>query len=113
MARNPNLPRFVLNAGLLAWLLAGVADSEHPGFSGGKNGEVVARQVFEALVSHPSIWQHTALFLTYDENGGFFDHVKPPTAPAGTAGEYLTVRGERPLGCFPRPLRRPHSSRVV
>ena len=26
----------------------------------------------------------------YDENGGFFDHVPPPTAPAGTAGEYLT-----------------------
>jgi phospholipase C len=75
----------------VSWLLAGVADSEHPGFSGGKNGEVVARQVFEALVSHPTIWQNTALFLTYDENGGFFDHVNPPTPPNGTAGEYLTV----------------------
>jgi phospholipase C len=31
------------------------------------------------------------LFYTYDENGGFFDHVPPPTAPAGTPGEYLTV----------------------
>ena len=29
--------------------------------------------------------------MNYDENGGFFDHVPPPTAPAGTAGEYLTV----------------------
>ena len=28
--------------------------------------------------------------MNYDENGGFFDHVPPPTAPAGTAGEYLT-----------------------
>jgi len=28
----------------------------------------------------------------YDENDGFFDHVAPPVAPAGTAGEYLTVR---------------------
>jgi phospholipase C len=28
--------------------------------------------------------------VIYDENGGFFDHVAPPTAPAGTAGEYLT-----------------------
>jgi phospholipase C len=27
----------------------------------------------------------------YDENDGFFDHVAPPTAPAGTPGEYLTV----------------------
>ncbi|HEY7432603.1 MAG TPA: alkaline phosphatase family protein, partial [Streptosporangiaceae bacterium] len=31
------------------------------------------------------------LFVIYDENGGFFDHVPPPTAPAGTAGEYLTA----------------------
>ena len=27
----------------------------------------------------------------HDENDGFFDHVPPPTAPSGTAGEYLTV----------------------
>jgi phospholipase C len=31
------------------------------------------------------------LFIMYDENDGFFDHVPPPTAPARTAGEYLTV----------------------
>ena len=29
--------------------------------------------------------------MTYDENGGFFDHVPPVTAPPGTAGEYLTA----------------------
>ena len=75
----------------VSWLLPAVTASEHPGFSGGKPGEVVARQIFEALVSHPTTWQNTALFLTYDENGGFFDHVNPPTAPAGTAGEYVTV----------------------
>ena len=28
--------------------------------------------------------------MNYDENGGFFDHVPPVAAPAGTAGEYLT-----------------------
>ena len=27
----------------------------------------------------------------YDENDGFFDHVPPPVAPAGTPGEYVTV----------------------
>src|SRR6266704_2514706 len=30
-------------------------------------------------------------FVTYDENGGFFDHVAPLTAPAGTPGEYITA----------------------
>jgi phospholipase C len=37
------------------------------------------------------VWASTVLFIMYDENGGFFDHVPPPAAPAGTAGEYLTV----------------------
>lgn len=75
----------------VSWLLPSVAQSEHPAFSGGKNGEVIIRQIFEAIVDQPKIWQHTALFLTWDENGGFFDHVRPPTPPAGTRGEFLTV----------------------
>ena len=31
------------------------------------------------------------MFVAYDENGGFFDHVPPPTAPPGTGGEWLTA----------------------
>ena len=30
-----------------------------------------------ALRSSPH-WKHTAVILTYDENGGFWDHVSPP-----------------------------------
>jgi phospholipase C len=75
----------------VSWLLPGVLESEHPGFSTPLSGEVVARQIIQALISHPKIWQKTALFITWDENGGFFDHVPPPTPPHGTAGEWLTV----------------------
>jgi phospholipase C len=75
----------------VSWVLPSVASSEHPGFSTPVSGELVARQVVEALVSHPKVWRKTALFLTWDENGGFFDHVKPPTPPRHTKGEFLTV----------------------
>jgi phospholipase C len=75
----------------VSWVLSSLFQSEHPQFSGAQKGEAVARQVFEALVSHPKIWKRTALFITWDENGGFFDHVAPPTPPAGTKGEYVTV----------------------
>jgi phospholipase C len=44
-----------------------------------------------ALSANPVQWAKTALFVTYDENGGFFDHVPPVTAPPGTAGEYVTA----------------------
>jgi phospholipase C len=35
------------------------------------------------------VWAKTVFILNYDENDGLFDHVVPPTAPAGTAGEFI------------------------
>jgi phospholipase C len=75
----------------VSWLLTAIAETEHPGFSGAVSGEIAARQIIEALISHPKTWARTALFITWDENGGFFDHVAPPTPPKGTKGEFLTV----------------------
>jgi phospholipase C len=75
----------------VSWVLTSIFQSEHPGFSSALAGEIAARQVFEAIVSNPKVWRHTALFITWDENGGFFDHVPPPVAPRGTKGEFLTV----------------------
>jgi phospholipase C len=75
----------------VSWLLPSVLESEHPGYSTPAAGEIVARQIIEAIVSHPKIWRKTALFISWDENGGFFDHVAPPIPPKGTAGEFLTV----------------------
>jgi phospholipase C len=43
------------------------------------------------LTANPAQWAKTVLFATYDENGGFFDHVPPVTAPRGTPGEYITA----------------------
>jgi phospholipase C len=75
----------------VSWLYPSVSDSEHPGFSTALNGQVVVRDVCEALFSHPKVWAKTALFITWDENGGFFDHVPPPTPPKGTKDEFVTV----------------------
>ena len=43
-------------------------------------------QVLEILTSNEKLWSKTALFITYDENDGFFDHVVPPTPPQTRAG---------------------------
>ena len=74
----------------VSWILPPLVQSDHPS-APPANGEWMISQVFDALTSQPSLWAKTVLFITYDENGGFFDHVPPPVAPAGTAGEYLTV----------------------
>ena len=47
--------------------------------------------MIHALTANPRVWAKTVLFATYDENGGFFDHVPPLTAPPGTPGEYVTA----------------------
>ncbi len=75
----------------VSWLLTDPSETEHPGSSTPAAGETVGRQVIEALIAKPDVWKKTALFITWDENGGFFDHVAPPTPPKGTKGEYLTV----------------------
>lgn len=58
---------------------------EHPS-SNVQVGQSFAYSVVNALESSPN-WSDSALFLTYDENGGFYDHVAPPAAvpPDNTA----------------------------
>ena len=43
-------------------------------------GERFLASVVHALMHGPG-WRHTALFITYDEHGGYYDHVPPPRAP--------------------------------
>jgi len=45
-------------------------------------GEYVVSQVINALRSGPN-WNDSVFFWTYDEHGGFYDHVKPAPAPQG------------------------------
>jgi len=74
----------------VSWIIPPVAECEHPA-APPAFGEYFTQQVLSTLVSNPEVWAQTAVILVYDENGGFFDHVVPPTAPEGTAGEWLST----------------------
>jgi phospholipase C len=74
----------------VSWIMSPLAECEHPA-APPEFGEYLVQQVLSTLVSNPDIWASTVLFVVYDENGGFFDHVPPVTAPTGTTDEYLTV----------------------
>ncbi|HEV3232111.1 MAG TPA: alkaline phosphatase family protein [Candidatus Dormibacteraeota bacterium] len=73
----------------VSWLVAGLADTEHAP-DPLEWGQDVTRTVLTALFNS-GLWGKTAVFVTYDENGGFFDHVPPPTPDAGEPGEFLKV----------------------
>jgi phospholipase C len=81
----------------VSWVIPPIGFDEHPSASPA-NGMFFTGLVLDALLSNPDLWSRTALILTYDENDGWFDHVPPPTAPAGTPGEYLTGGTQRPAG---------------
>jgi len=74
----------------VSWIMPGIGQDEHPP-SAPAVGMQYTNQVLSTLVSNPDVWSKTVLFITFDENDGFFDHVPPPTPPEGTEGEYLTV----------------------
>ena len=42
-------------------------------------GQELVRRIVEAVVAGPA-WEKTMLVIVYDEHGGFYDHVPPPTA---------------------------------
>jgi phospholipase C len=74
----------------VSWIIPPLGFDEHPSASP-LNGQWFVSMVLDELTSNPKVWAKTALFIMYDENDGWFDHVAPPTAPKGTAGEYLTT----------------------
>ena len=92
----------------VSWIVAPEAFSEHPNWAP-NYGAWYASQVLEILTSNEKLWSQTALFITYDENDGFFDHVVPPT-PAQTpeqggatmpvANEFFAGNASYPAGPY-------------
>src|SRR4029077_9157592 len=62
--------------------VAGTAYDDHP-FSDVLQGEVFLAKVYRALASSPQ-WDRMVFVLTFDEHGGFYDHVAPPVVADDT-----------------------------
>jgi phospholipase C len=90
-AMNDKLPT-------VSWILPPSYQSEHPEFMPAAGADFIASKV-NAIAANPEVFAKTVFVLIYDENDGYFDHVAPPTAPAGTADEFITVGGvSNPIG---------------
>ncbi len=58
------------------------------------------QQIFNAVANSPK-YNSTVLILSYDETGGWGDHVTPYTSPEGTAGEWIVDPYDSSLGLTP------------
>ena len=52
-------------------------NNEHPGYTDIITGENHTEQLINAVRNGPQ-WKNTVIIITYDEHGGFWDHVAPP-----------------------------------
>ncbi len=76
-------------------------------------GQMLIQSIYDALAASPQ-WPGCMLVVTYDEHGGFFDHVSPPTAADDRAADGFDQLGFRVPTVVAGPwVRRGHVSSVV
>ncbi|MDD7836133.1 phosphocholine-specific phospholipase C [Paenarthrobacter sp. AB444] len=86
----------------VSWLVPSAADSEHPGASTPVGSANFVYRLLDTVASNPDTWDSTAIFLNFDENDGYFDHVPPPVQPRPASGESPDWTTARPIGLGPR-----------
>jgi len=75
--RNTTLPA-------VSWIVPGFLASEHPGSVNGtqtnlKTGHNYVTSIIKMIMQYPNIWNNCAIFISWDDWGGYYDHVVPPT----------------------------------
>ena len=78
----------------VSWIVAPAGYCEHPSYTPDYGAHYV-NTVLQTLFANPGLWQSTALFVTYDEHDGFFDHQLPPVPEASVTDEHI---GGLPIG---------------
>ncbi|MBV9499647.1 MAG: alkaline phosphatase family protein [Acidobacteriaceae bacterium] len=95
-ARSGTLPAVSFVDPKFTELDDGLGNDDHP-HSDIRNGDAFLSQVFHAVSTGPK-WSSTVLIVTFDEWGGFFDHVPPPRVIAPNNVDTNLVNGEALLG---------------
>jgi phospholipase C len=69
-------------------------NDDHPP-TGIAPGQEFLANIYNTLISNPQKWVKTMLVVTYDEHGGFFDHVPPLPIETTVSGQKFTNTGVR------------------
>ena len=72
-------------------------NDDHPP-SGIAKGQALVADIYATLTANAARWQNTLLVITYDEHGGFYDHVPPLPIPSSPGGVAVGTTGVRVPG---------------
>ncbi|HYL39382.1 MAG TPA: alkaline phosphatase family protein [Bryobacteraceae bacterium] len=95
-AASGNLPAVSFVDPVFTVLDDGTGNDDHP-HADIRNGEAFLSTVYQAVTQSPA-WSNTVLIITFDEWGGFFDHVAPPRVIAANGVDTDQVDGSVLLG---------------
>ena len=87
--QSGNLPQ-------VSWIEAPAGYSEHPDWPVNYGAWYIS-QILDILVSNPEVFSKTVFIVNYDEGDGSFDHIVPPTPPAGDGLGASTVSIENEI----------------
>jgi phospholipase C len=80
-----------------ARIAGGIPNDDHAPAPVGP-GELFLRTVYDALTRNPARWARTLLVVSYDEHGGFWDHVPPPGIPFAPPAKATYTKAFESLG---------------
>jgi phospholipase C len=70
-------------------------NDDHPPTAPISRGQAFVSGIYDVLISNPARWAKTLMIVTYDEHGGFFDHVPPLSVGTTIGTTTLTTTGIR------------------
>lgn len=71
-------------------------DDDHPGYADSELSEALVARAINAIAQSP-YWAQSVILITYDESGGFYDHVPPPSFARDPAGQPLSAGMRVPM----------------
>jgi phospholipase C len=100
-AHNPEIDQFLLDVKngtlpLVSWIVPAGGISEHPP-NGVTEGMMYTTSLINAVMQSP-YWNNTAIFLAWDDWGGFYEHVIPPTVDMNATSTPIEGYGLRVPG---------------
>ena len=82
----------------VSWVMPHGGASDHAGNGSGAGGPAWVASIVNAIgESSYGYWNNTAIIITWDEWGGWYDHVVPPQYPDPVTGAYEGLGYRVPL----------------
>lgn len=69
--KNETLPQVV-------FIKPSAEDNQHPGYASIQKADEKLKTIVESVRANKKLWERSVIIVTYDENGGLWDHVAPP-----------------------------------